>query len=207
MGRSGAFQCSLDRCAWLHRPWLAVAGAFPPSRAHLRTAPGGVWSHVISGRTERIHVQDKARVGHRRHDLRRVVRRRNRATQEDWRAPRQILAASCGAPRRWDYGGSRCSVLPRLCAFAPASLLGPPERRPIFVGGSPRAKDAAPRGAAPGANGLSGRACPARPDDARDDNYQEGLRGIWHLRRGRVSSRDCMHPAYPCSYPDHQYWS
>src|SRR5215472_4051405 len=32
--------------AWLRRPRLAVDGAFPPSRGHLRTAPGGVWSHV-----------------------------------------------------------------------------------------------------------------------------------------------------------------
>jgi hypothetical protein len=33
------------------------------------------------------------------------------------------------------------------------------------------------------------------------------LLGIWRLARVRVSSRDCMHPAYRCSYPGHQYWS
>src|SRR5262249_2290273 len=72
---------------------------------------------------------------------------------------------------------------------------------PIFVGGSPRAKDAVPRGATPGANGLSDRACPARPGNAQDGNYREGSLGIWRLTRVRVSSRDCMHPAYQYSYP------
>ena len=57
-------------------------------------------------------------------------------------------------------------------------LFGRPEPRPIFVAGSPRAKDAVPRGARPGANGLSDRACPARPGNAQDGNYPEGLLGI-----------------------------
>src|SRR5207237_8806725 len=103
----------------------------------------------------------------------------------------------CSAPRQWDFGGSRCSVLPRLCAFAAASLLGRPEPWPIFVAGSPRAKDAVLRGAWPGANGLSDRACPARPGDAQDGNYREGLLGIWRLARVRVSILDYMNPAYP----------
>src|SRR5262249_19117556 len=60
VGRSGAVRCGLGTRAWLHRPRLAVDGAFPPSRGHLRTAPGGVWSHVTSGTTERIHARGKA---------------------------------------------------------------------------------------------------------------------------------------------------
>jgi hypothetical protein len=97
--------------------------------------------------------------------------------REHWRAPREVLPVSGGAPRQWDYGGSRYSVLPRLYASAAASPLGRPEPRPIFVGGSPRAKDAVPRAARPDANGLSDRACPARPGDAQDGNYREGLGG------------------------------
>src|SRR5215471_7228041 len=60
VGRSGAVRCGLGTRAWLQQPRLAVDGAFPPSRGHLRTAPGGVWFHVTSGRAERIHVRDKA---------------------------------------------------------------------------------------------------------------------------------------------------
>src|SRR5262245_56278006 len=60
VGRSGAVRCGRGTHAWLHRPRLAVVGAFPPSRGYLRTAPGGVWSHVSSGKTGRGHGRDKA---------------------------------------------------------------------------------------------------------------------------------------------------